>query len=59
MALLSLAVLQRMALVAGGYYPGAWFGVHYTIAPGGIAVLWPPNAVLLAAFLLCPPRQWP
>ncbi len=55
----SLTVLARMALVAGGYYIGAWFGVNYTIAPGGIAVLWPPNAVLLAAFLLCPPRQWP
>lgn len=54
-----LTVLQRMALVAGGYYFGAWVGVHYTIMPSGIAVLWPPNAVLLAAFLLCPPRQWP
>lgn len=59
MAVLSLALLRRMALVAVGYYFGAWFGVNCTIAPGGIAVLWPPNAVLLAAFLLCPPRQWP
>lgn len=59
MPLLSLVVIQRMAIVGGGYYLGAWFGVNYTIAPGGIAVLWPPNAVLLAAFLLWPPRQWP
>lgn len=59
MSSLSLAVLRRMALVAGGYYLGAWFGVNYTITPGGIAVLWPPNAVLLAAFLSWPPRQWP
>ncbi|MEX0607561.1 MAG: MASE1 domain-containing protein, partial [Halofilum sp. (in: g-proteobacteria)] len=55
----SLVVLRRMALVAGGYYLCAWYGVNYTIAPSGIAVLWPPNAVLLAALLLCPPRQWP
>ncbi len=55
----SLAVFVRVALVAGGYYLGAWFGLHYTIAPGGIAVLWPPNAVVLAAFLLYPPRHWP
>ncbi len=59
MAVLSRAVLQRTALVAVGYYLGAWFGVNHTIAPGGIAVLWPPNAVLLTAFLLCPRRQWP
>ncbi|WP_181918257.1 MULTISPECIES: diguanylate cyclase [unclassified Wenzhouxiangella] len=59
MAPLSLVVIQRMAIVGGGYFLGAWFGVNYTITPGGIAVLWPPNAMLLAAFLLWPPRQWP
>ncbi|MCI0506802.1 MAG: diguanylate cyclase [Gammaproteobacteria bacterium] len=30
-----------------------------TITPEGISILWPPNAVLLSAFLLSPYRQWP
>lgn len=51
--------LVRMTLIGLAYYAGAWIGVHQTITPEGIAVLWPPNAVLLAAFLVLPFRQWP
>lgn len=51
--------LARAALVGVAYYGGAWIGVRATIAPEGIAVVWPPNAVLLAAFLLFPRRNWP
>jgi diguanylate cyclase (GGDEF)-like protein len=40
------------ALVLVLYYMGARLGVSYTVMPEGIAILWPPNAVLLAA-LLC------
>ncbi|MBS9405301.1 EAL domain-containing protein [Halomonas sp. TRM85114] len=49
----------RMMLVGITYYVGAWFGVNQTITAEGIAIFWPPNAVLLAAFLLFPHRQWP
>lgn len=51
--------LIRMLVVGVTYYAGAWLGVHGTVTAEGIAILWPPNAVLLAAFLLSPRRQWP
>jgi diguanylate cyclase (GGDEF)-like protein len=51
--------LMTMLLVGMAYYGGAWLGVHQTITPEGIAVLWLPNAILLSAFLLLPYRQWP
>lgn len=40
------------------YYLGAYVGVHFAALESGIVILWPPNAVLLAAFLSQPPRQW-
>mgnify|MGYP000721655034 CR=1 FL=1 len=40
------------------YYLAALLGVHYTIMPEGIAIAWPPNAVLLTAFLLSPRKTW-
>jgi diguanylate cyclase (GGDEF)-like protein len=55
----SIAQLVRIPLVGLAYYAGAWLGVTQTITPEGIAILWPPNAVLLSAFLLFPYRQWP
>ena len=56
---LSIALVRRVLLVGLTYYAGAWLGVTQTVTPEGIAILWPPNAVLLAAFLLFPYRQWP
>lgn len=41
------------------YYLGAYWGVTQTVTPEGIAILWPPNAVLLAGFLMLPLAQWP
>ena len=41
------------------YYVFALIGVLFVSLPSGIAVLWPPNAVLLAALLALRPRQWP
>lgn len=50
---------SRAVLVGIAYYAGARIGITQTITPEGIAVLWPPNAFVLAAFLLFPYRQWP
>ncbi|MGM0593670.1 MAG: diguanylate cyclase [Pseudomonadota bacterium] len=55
----SLYGLLSVLLVGLAYYAGAWLGVTQTITPEGIAIIWPPNAVLLAAFLLRPPSYWP
>ena len=46
--------------VAGvrGYYAGAIFGITFSLPPAGIATIWPPNAIVLAALLLAPPRVW-
>ena len=41
------------------YYAGAKIGLALTFAPMPIAVLWPPNALLLAALILTPRRWWP
>jgi two-component system sensor kinase FixL len=40
------------------YYAGAKIGLALTFAPYPISVLWPPNALLLAALLVAPPRSW-
>ena len=44
--------------VAISYYVGSQIGFLFTPAQSPIAIFWPPNAVLLAAFLLTPPRIW-
>lgn len=45
-------------LVAISYYAGSQIGFLLTPAHSPIAILWPPNAILLAAFLLTPLRIW-
>lgn len=52
-------LITRMLLVGAAYYLFARFGATYTVLDVGISVLWPANAVLLTAFLIFPPRQWP
>ncbi len=52
------ATIPAVIMVGVVYYFGAWLGVNQTISPEGIAILWPPNAVVLAAFLLFPSRYW-
>src|SRR6478735_12423819 len=44
--------------VAAMYYAGAKLGMALTFAPLPISVLWPPNALLLAALILFPRRWW-
>lgn len=51
--------LVSVALIGLAYYVGAWLGVTQTITPEGIAILWPPNAILLSAYLILPYRRWP
>ena len=55
---------MTQAVLAGGlvsiaYYVGAKVGLALTLAPEPVSTLWPPNAILLAALLLSPPRWWP
>ena len=45
-------------LVAAGYYVGSQVGFLLTPHQTPIATFWPPNAVLLAAFLLAPYSRW-
>jgi signal transduction histidine kinase len=45
-------------LVAIGYYLGARLGFALKPLGSPIATFWPPNAILLAAFLLAPLRTW-
>jgi signal transduction histidine kinase len=45
-------------LVAIGYYAGTRIGLILTPHQTPTATFWPPNAILLAAFLLTPVRMW-
>ena len=47
-----------MLLVFAGYYLGARLGFALTFKPHAVAVLWPPNSILLAALLLVSPGNW-
>ena len=45
-------------LVAVSYYAGSQIGFFFTPAGQPIATFWPPNAILLAVFLMTSPRIW-
>ena len=45
-------------LAAMGYYFGTELGFALTPPQSPISTLWPPNAILLAVFLLSPVRNW-
>jgi signal transduction histidine kinase len=45
-------------LVAVSYYGSSQIGFLFTPSETPIGTFWPPNAILLAAFLLAPPRMW-
>jgi PAS domain S-box-containing protein len=55
---LDLRTIVTGLLVFVGYYVGAKIGFALTFQPRPVSVLWPPNSVLVAAFLLTPPRVW-
>jgi two-component system, LuxR family, sensor kinase FixL len=44
--------------LALAYYVGVQIGLAFTPADYAVSLLWPPNAIVLAALLLCPPRSW-
>jgi signal transduction histidine kinase len=45
-------------LVTIGYYAGSKIGFLFAPHHAVVATYWPSNAILLAAFLLAPPRMW-
>ncbi len=45
-------------LVSLGYYITAKIGFAFVLQPGSVSTLWMPNAILLAALLLVPNRNW-
>src|SRR5678815_4487931 len=45
-------------LVMAGYYVGGLIGLRLKLPPSGISIIWPPNAILLAALMLIPARKW-
>ncbi len=56
----AFASMRALSVIAAcaGYYLTGLFALLLTFSQTGIAVIWPPNAVLLAALLLTPARLW-
>jgi PAS domain S-box-containing protein len=57
----TIAVSRTMriaTLVAVAYYLSAQFGFALRFPGSPLSVIWPPNAILLAALLLVPTRMW-
>ncbi|HET6621140.1 MAG TPA: ATP-binding protein [Dongiaceae bacterium] len=52
------AVLAALAATSAGYYFGAQLGFELRFPDSPHSVLWPPNAILLAALMLMPARLW-
>jgi len=44
--------------LALAYYLGVRIGLAFTPADNAVSLLWPPNAIVLAALLFCRPRDW-
>ena len=51
-------LISTVLLVSAGYYVGGLIGIALRFPPSGIATIWPPTAILVAALLLTPPRTW-
>ncbi|MET0657578.1 MAG: MASE1 domain-containing protein [Steroidobacteraceae bacterium] len=51
--------LVAAALLALCYYGGVYVGFAVTAAHSAVSLLWPTNAMVLAALLLSPTRIWP
>ena len=52
------AVVAALAATSAGYYFGAQLGFELRFPESPHSVLWPPNAILLAALMLMPARLW-
>jgi len=53
-----LAALMALGATSAGYYCGALLGFELRFPDSPHSVLWPPNAILLAALMLMPVRLW-
>src|SRR5215813_12895589 len=51
-------LLATALWVFAGYYLGCKIGFALTFKPHPVSVLWPPNAIVVAALLLTPVRLW-
>lgn len=49
----------QAALLCVLYFVAAKLSVHLTLTPGGVSLLWLPNAVILSALLVSDVRRWP
>ena len=54
----TVRLVGSIVLVAAGYYVGGLIGLQLKLLPLGCSIIWPPNAVLLAALMLIPPQRW-
>jgi PAS domain S-box-containing protein len=54
----AVEVGSKASLVGVAYYVGALVGFALKFPSHSPSALWPPNAILLAALLLLPTRQW-
>ena len=50
--------VTALVATAAGYYLGARLGAAMRYPSSVHSILWPPNAIVLAALLLIPSRQW-
>jgi hypothetical protein len=51
--------VAQSALLCALYFIAAKLSVHLTLTPGGVSLLWLPNAVILSALLVSDVRRWP
>jgi len=54
----AIRIAVTALVVCAGYYVGANLGFILRFPPATPSVMWPPNAMLTAALLITPPRQW-
>jgi two-component system sensor kinase FixL len=53
-----LRAAMLLLALALAYYLGVRIGLAFTPADNAVSLLWPPNAIVLAALLFCRPRDW-
>jgi two-component system sensor kinase FixL len=53
-----LRAAMLLSALALTYYLGVRVGMAFTPASHAVSLLWPPNAIVLVALLLCPRRAW-
>jgi PAS domain S-box-containing protein len=51
-------ILAWVLVTATAYYLGVKIGLTLTLPQSAVALLWPPNAILMAALILMPVRFW-